>query len=109
MKPARLRPLAKQDLSDQAYYYAVEGGMRLGQQFEDAALESLREIERMPGLGSPRLGIELGLPGLRAWRSAKFPLSWFYFERPDHLDVVRLVPHKRDIAAMLGDDDSTLD
>lgn len=104
MKPARLRPQAKQDLSDEAHYYAVEGGMRLGYEFEEAAVEALGEIERMPGLGSPRLGLELEMHGLRAWRTGKFPLSWFYFERHDHLDVARLLSHKQNIASLLGDD-----
>jgi toxin ParE1/3/4 len=46
----------------------------------------------------------LGIPGLRAWRVAKFPLLCCYFERGDHLDVVRLLRERQDIAAILGDE-----
>lgn len=38
----------------------------------------------------------------REWQVAKFPLLWFYFERGDHLDVVRLLGERQDIAAILG-------
>ena len=46
----------------------------------------------------------LGIPGLRTWRVAKFPLLWCYFERGDHLDVVRLLGERQDVAAILGDE-----
>ena len=32
----------------------------------------------------------------------KFPLLWCYFERGDHLDVVRLLGERQDIATILG-------
>jgi toxin ParE1/3/4 len=32
---------------------------------------------------------------------AKFPLLWFYFERRDHLDVVRLLGERQDIPAIV--------
>ena len=48
------------------------------------------------------LGKTLGIPGLRTWRVSKLPLLWFYFERYDHLDVVRLLGERQDIAAILG-------
>ena len=57
-----------------------------------------------PGIGSPTLGKLLGIPGLRTWRVAKFPLLWCYFERGDHLDMVRLLGERQDIAAILGDE-----
>jgi toxin ParE1/3/4 len=33
---------------------------------------------------------------------AKFPLLWCYFERSEHLDVVRLLGERQNIAAILG-------
>jgi len=48
------------------------------------------------------VGKRLGVPGLRAWRVAKFPLLWFYLERSEHLDVVRLLGERQDVAAILG-------
>lgn len=64
---------------------------------------ALDEIEPEPGIGLPALGKLLGIPGLRTWRVAKFPLLWCHFERGDHLDVVRLLGKRQDIAAILGD------
>jgi hypothetical protein len=55
-------------------------------------------------IGSPTLGKLLGIPGLRTWRVAKFPPLWCYFEHGDHLDVVRLLGERQDIAAILGNE-----
>jgi toxin ParE1/3/4 len=65
---------------------------------------ALDQIELNPGIGSPLVGKRLGVPGLRAWQVAKLQLLWFYFERGDHLDVVRLLGERQDIAAILGDE-----
>lgn len=85
-----------------ASYYAREGGMALAERAFDAALEP---IERMPGMGSPRLGQLCDIPSLRSWRVSGFPMQWFYFEAEDHLDVVRLLGDRQDIIAILGDPD----
>jgi len=73
----------------------------------DAAIAALEPIERMPSMGSPRLGQLCDIPGLRSWRVAGFPMQWLYFEAPDHLDVVRLVGdlvgQRQDILAILQD------
>ena len=101
MKPATLRPLAEQDLVDAARHYSQAGGVKLGERFFDAALAALLPIERMPGLGSPRLGELCEIPGLRSWRVKRFPVQWFYFETPDRLDMVRLLGDREDIVAIL--------
>jgi len=33
-----------------------------------------------------------------------FPLRWFYFEREDHRDIVRLLGERQDIVAILSKD-----
>ena len=48
------------------------------------------------------LASRLAIPGLRTWQVKNFPLPWFYFERDDHLDVVRLQGERQDVAAILG-------
>jgi len=48
------------------------------------------------------LGKILDIPVLRTWRVSKFPLLWFYFERDDRLDVVRLLGERQDVAAILA-------
>lgn len=104
MKPARLRPRAKDDLSDQAWYYAQELGVASAETFVDEALAALAAIERHPGMGSPRWSTPQEQPQLRAWRIGRFPMVWFYFERGDHLDVVRLLGERQDIATILRND-----
>jgi toxin ParE1/3/4 len=103
LKPAQLRPRAEDDLVDHARYYAREGGTALGGRMFDAALAALKSIQRSPGIGSPRLGKLCGIPGLRSWCVTGFPLQWFYFEREDRLDVIRLLGDRADIIAILGE------
>ena len=85
-------------------YYRKEGGTRLAVKVAKATNEALDRVELEPGMGSPRLGRLLGIPGLRTWRVGKFPLLWCYFEHGDHLDMVRLLGERQDVIAILGDE-----
>lgn len=91
------------DLVQMASYNAKEGGTALGERAFDAALAALDAVRRRPGMGSPRLGQLCEIPSLRARRVPGFPMQWFYFERDDHLDVVRLIGDRQDVVAILGD------
>ena len=101
MKEARLRQLAEADLVSVVQHYASEAGLQLAERMFEAALAALKPIERMPAIGSPRLGLLCDIPGLRAWRVEGFPMQWLYFELEDHLDVVRLLGDRQDIVAIL--------
>ncbi|MFM8766699.1 MAG: type II toxin-antitoxin system RelE/ParE family toxin [Rubrivivax sp.] len=101
MKEARLRPLAQADLVATVQYYASEAGPQVAEHLFDSALAALQPVERMPAMGSPRLGQLCDIPGLRSWRVEGFPLQWLYFERDDHLDVIRLLGDQQDIIAIL--------
>lgn len=101
MKPAHLRPQAETDLLEATRHYATEGSIELAERMFDAAIAALEPIERMPGMGSPRLGQLCEIPGLRSWRVTDFPMQWLYFEAEDHLDVVRLLGDRQDIIAIL--------
>ena len=68
MKPAKLRPLAEEDLVDAAHHYAQAGGKALGERMFVAALAGLKPIQRMPAMGSPRLGQLCAIPGERGFR-----------------------------------------
>ena len=105
MKLARLRPLAEEDLVGAARHYAQEGGLPVGERMFEAALGALEPIQRMSAMGSPRLGLLCEIPGLRSWRVEGFPMQWLYFEAEDHLDVVRLLGDRQDIAAILTGED----
>lgn len=102
MKPALLRPQALRDQQSEVRYYRKEAGSRVAVRLVKATDTALDQIEVDPGIGSPRLGQVLDIPGLRTWRVAKFPLLWCYFERRDHLDVVRLLGERQDLASILG-------
>jgi toxin ParE1/3/4 len=104
LKPAVLRPQALRDQQGEVRYYRKEGGTRLALKVAKATDQALDQVEREPGMGSPRLGQLLGIPGLRTWRVARFPLLWCYFERGDHLGVVRLLGERQDLIAILGDE-----
>ena len=73
----------------------------------NATNAALDQVELDPGIGSPTLGKLLGMPELRTWPVAKFPLLWCYFERGDQLDVVRLLGERQDLAAILGDESAS--
>lgn len=102
MKPARTRPLAEQDLVERTRYYAVAEGSDLAARFFAAAIEAVRSAEKMPGIGSPLVGERIGIPELRRVGVEAFPCGWFYIERADHLDVVRLLADKQDLDDLLG-------
>ena len=102
MKAAILRPQALRDREAEVRYYRKEAGSKVAVRLVGATDKALDQIELEPGMGSPVLGSVLGIPELRTWRVAKFPLLWFYFERGDHLDVVRLLGERRDIAAIFS-------
>jgi toxin ParE1/3/4 len=101
LKPARLRPLAEEDLVAAVRHNAAEGGRTLGERAFDAALSALEQIGEQPASGSPRLGALCEIPGLRSWPVRGFPLRWMYFEADAFVDVVRLLGERQDIAAIL--------
>jgi toxin ParE1/3/4 len=101
LKHALLRPRAERDRESEIRYYRRQGGARLALQLVAATGTALDQIELEPAIGSPTLGKTLGIPELRTWRVTGFPLLWFYFERVDHLDVVRLLGERQDNAALL--------
>lgn len=105
MKRAHLRPRAQADLLEAASHHATAGSVDLAERMFDAAIAALEPIERMPGLGSPRLGQMCEIPGLRSWRVTGFPMQWLYFEAEDQLDVVRLLGDRQDVEAILSADE----
>jgi toxin ParE1/3/4 len=102
LKPAILRPQALRDQQNEVRYHRAEAGARVAVQVAKKTDTALDQIELQPGLGSPALGKELGIPGLKAWKVSTYPLMWFYFERKDHLDVVRLLGERQDLAAVFS-------
>ena len=104
MKRLVLRPQAEADLLANVRWYLERGGLELGARVFDATQASLATVQAQPGFGSPAIGQRCGLPGLRAWRVKGFSLRWFYFDRDDSIDVVRLLADRQDVAAILDDE-----
>jgi toxin ParE1/3/4 len=102
LKPAVLRPQALRDQQGEVRHCRKEGGGRVAVKVAKATIAALDQIELDPGIGAPTVGKRLDIPGLRTWRAAGFPLLWCYFERADHLDVVRLPGERQDVAAISG-------
>jgi toxin ParE1/3/4 len=88
-------------LIDRTAHYLAIGGDKLGKRFFDAALASLRSVERMPGIGSPLPGEMCDIPGLRAFPVKGFPVRWYYFVAETRLDVVRLLADSQDLPRAL--------
>ena len=100
MKRAVLRPAARADRRAEVQYYRRGAGANVAAKLVRAMSNALQQLALYPAIGSPTMGQALGMPGMRTWRLEGFPLSYWYFEREDHLDVARLVGHGQDPAAI---------
>ncbi len=100
------RELANRDVDEVIAYYVGESAEQAAQGFIDALEAAYKHIGRHPATGSPRYAHVLSLPGLRFWSLTRYPHLVFYIERPDHIDVWRVLHSKRDIPEWLaGADD----
>lgn len=104
MKPLALRPQARIDRQKEVRHYRDHAGPSVAQRLVNASRKALEQVRRDPAIGSPRIGELIEIPGLRSWRVAAFPLIWFYFERADCIDVVRLLGERQDILSIFGEE-----
>ena len=105
-KPVVPRERAHQDVEDIVAYYLGEATEAVALGFIDALQQAYTHIGRHPATGSPRYAHELDLPGLRTWSLKRYPYIVFYAERPDHVDVWRVLHGQRDIPAWMQGPDS---
>ena len=106
MKRCVLRPLARQDRRGEVRYYRHEAGTRVAAKLVQALQRALQTLQQQPGIGSPVLGQEMGIPEMRTWLVDGFPLAFWYFERESLIDVVRLVGQRQDALNIDVDADS---
>lgn len=97
VKPVVARVLANHDIDEIIAYYLGESAEHAAFGFIDALELAFAHIGRHPATGSPRYAHELNLPGLRFWPLTRYPHLVFYVERPDHIDVWRVLHGTRDI------------
>lgn len=95
-KPVVPRTLATPDIDDAIAHYLSEDAGQAALGFIDALEQAYTHIGRHPTTGSPRYAHELNLPGLRFWPLAHHPYLVFYVERPDHIDIWRVLHGQRD-------------
>jgi toxin ParE1/3/4 len=100
-KPIVPRALARRDVEAAVEFYAREAGAAVALRFIEALRRAYGAIATLPAAGSPLLGHELDLPGLRSRSLQRFPYLVFYVERADHIDVWRVLHAQRDIPAGL--------
>jgi toxin ParE1/3/4 len=97
VKPVVARALANHDIDEIIAHYLGEFAEQAAYGFIDALQQAFANIRRHPATGSPRYAHELNLPGLRFWPLTRYPHLVFYVERPDHIDVWRVLHGTRDI------------
>lgn len=100
-KPIIPREQANRDVEESVAYYLNEATEAAALGFIDALERAYAHIARHPASGSARYAHELNLPGLRAWPLTRYPYLVFYVERPDHVDVWRVLHGQRDIPAWM--------
>lgn len=100
------REQANRDVEEAVAYYLSEATGQVALGFVDALEHAYAHVGRHPATGSPRYAHELNLPGLRAWPLKRYPYIAFYVERPDCIDVWRVLHGQRDIPAWMQDPDS---
>jgi toxin ParE1/3/4 len=96
-KPVVPRALAQQDVEGAIAHYLAEDAEAAALGFIDALQQAYAHIGRHAATGSPRYAHELNLPGLRSWPLTRYPFLVFYVERPDHIDVWRVLHGKQHI------------
>ena len=100
------REQANRDVDEAVDYYLNEAGEAVALGFIDALAQAYTHVGRHPATGSPRYAHELNLPGLRGWPLKRYPCIVFCVERPDHIDVWRVLHGQRDIPAWMQGPDS---
>jgi toxin ParE1/3/4 len=102
MKRAQQRTLAQQDIAKAFEYYLGAAGPATAIDFVSEIDACTQRVERFPEAGSPRYAGLLDIKGLRFAVVTRFPYLVFYFERADHVDIVRVLHQHQDIPGIFG-------
>lgn len=98
----RLRPAARDDVESAVSWLVQTAGLEVAASFIDAVEAAFTHVGRHPQAGSPRVGLELRIEGLRAWVVEGHPYVVVYIVRHDFVDVVRVLHTRRDLDAELS-------
>ncbi|MFM8331911.1 MAG: type II toxin-antitoxin system RelE/ParE family toxin [Candidatus Methylumidiphilus sp.] len=102
-KPIHIRPLANTDIDDITDYIALDS-IEAATRFLNSVEQACARISEQPGIGALRYAKTAYLDGLRFWPVPTFDKYLvFYLERPDYIDVLRVLHGARDIPNILMD------
>ena len=101
MKRLTVQRRAMRDLADARAYYRREAPDMLVD-FAITVDSEFLHLRRHPDTGSPRYGLQLGIPGLRSWPVNKFPHIIFYMVEDTRIVVLRVLHQANDIPAHLA-------
>ncbi len=101
MKRLIRKAQATQDLELAFDYYFQVANLDLAERFRDEVDDAMMHISRYPGTGSRRYSAVFKGGDLRFWTLNKFPYSIFYFERENHIEIVRMLHQSSNIPVHL--------
>jgi toxin ParE1/3/4 len=101
-----VKPAARSDILEQLRYYTDTGGNDVGDRFFVGIRHSLLTIAQAPSAGSPRHFDNPALDGLRSRMVSGFEsVRVYYLIRDETIIVVRILHGRRDLQALLSEDD----
>ncbi|QKJ18057.1 type II toxin-antitoxin system RelE/ParE family toxin [Microbacterium hominis] len=102
-KWVRTRATAETELQSAIAYYLHEGAPDAALGLVDEFEAALDAISNHPAIGSPRLEVELGIPGVRVFALWTYPYVIIYFDTPEFVDVRHVLHSSRDIPNRLAE------
>jgi toxin ParE1/3/4 len=95
---------AQEGIVFQFEWYAERGLAEIASRFRAATFDAIDALVPMPRAGTPRPGGNPQLVGLRSWPIKSFDeLNVYYLVRRELLAVIRILHDKRNILAILDD------
>ena len=96
------REVAEADVNHAINYYLDQAGEKVALGLIDEVQRAYSHIGKHPASGSTRYAHELDIPGLRSWTLNKYPYIVFYVEKPEFVDVWRVLHMDVDIPEWLS-------
>jgi toxin ParE1/3/4 len=104
VKPCVPSARATTDIDKATDYYLNEASPDVALQFIEAYDQALAHISRFPGTGSPKYAQEGAALTFRFWGLSRFPYAVFYIERPERIELARVLHQASDIPEHLSTD-----
>ena len=102
--PLRRRARADADVADAVEWYVSAAGADVALDLIDEIERAYRVIAEVPTIGSPQIGYEVGVPGLRAFAVERFPYAIFTMAYTDRVEVWRVLHTARDLGSLFVTD-----